>query len=301
MKASTTYFPINSAVAVSSLAERAHWMVFGGAATSCCWKFCSCSIAGLNVGGNCVLNSKCAFWIILDYILLFKRSISLVCHIKLTFSLLELENLRNTICFDLVCPSFCNLPMPRARPLPAWWNLVLPYLDLYFGHIPTLVLSSWTVQLVSFNRADALIKWRLTAINGELLLLIGAIRHLLAQFHLFKFLFLHFDHFDVLVLPMTIVRTQLAHLQIAVAFLANIAQRTLEFGGYVRGWPVPGRLGLLPVLLDLVHDVVIVIIADFNLWITQILIILLLVATMVQLVQNLRVGHVRVLIYKFVL
>ena len=80
-----------------------------------------------------------------------------------------------------------------------------------------------------------------------------------------ELLFLHFDHFDVLVLPKTIVRTQLAHFQIAVALLANVAQRTIEFGWHVCRWPVSGRLGLLLVLLDLVHDVVIVIIAHFDL------------------------------------
>ena len=223
VEASATYFPIDFAVTVSSLAKRAHWMVFGGAATSCRRKFCDCSIVGLNVGGNCVLNSKCAFWIIFDYILLFKRSVSLIRHIKLTFPLLELENLGHAICLDLVSHPFCGLPMPWARSLPTWWNLVFPYLDLDFWHISILVLTSWTVQLVSLNRANTLVKWWLAPINRELFPLFRVIGHLLAQFHLLKLLFLHFNHFDVLVLPKTIVRTQLAHFQIAVAFLANIA------------------------------------------------------------------------------
>ena len=197
VKASATYFSIDFAVTISSLAKRAHWMVFGGAATSCGRKFCGCSIAGLNVSGNCVLNSKCAFWIIFDYILLFKRSVSLIRHIKLTFSLLELENLRHAICLDLVGRSLCGLPMPWTRPLPSWWNLVFSYLNLDFRQISILVLASWTVQLISLNRADTLIKWWLTSIDRELFPLFRVIGHLLAKFHLFKFLFLHFDHFGL--------------------------------------------------------------------------------------------------------
>lgn len=284
VEASAAYFPIHFAVTVSSLAKRAHWMVFGGAAASSGGKFCGCSVDGLNVGGNCVLNSKCAFWIIFDYILLFKRSVSLIRHIKLTFPLLELENLRYAICLDLVCHPFFGLPMPRARSLPAWWNLVFPYLNLNFGHISILVLTSWTVQLVSLNRANTLIKRRLAPINRELFPLFRVIGHLLAQLHLLKLLFLHFNHFDVLVLPKTIVRAQLAHFQIAVAFLANIAKRAIEFGRHVRRRPMSGRLGLLLVLLDLVHDVVIVIIAHFDFWITQILIILFFIVAVVQLI-----------------
>ena len=155
--------------------------------------------------------------------------------------------------------------MPWARSLPTWRNLVFPYLDLDFWHISILVLASGTVQLVSLNRTNTLVKWWLTPINRELFPLFRVIAHLLAQFHLLELLFLHFNHFDVLVLPKTIVRTQLAHFQIAVAFLANISQRTVEFGWYVCRWPMSERLGLLLVLLDLVHDVVIVIIAHFNL------------------------------------
>ena len=257
-------------------------MVFGGAATPCRRKFCGCSIFGLNVGGNCVLNSKCAFWIIFDYILLFKRSVSLIRHIKLTFPLLELENLGHAICLDLVSHPFCGLPMPWARSLPAWRNLVFSYLDLDFGHISILVLTSRTVQLVSLNRANTLVKWWLASINRELFPLFRVIGHFFAQFHLFELLFLHFNHFDVLILPKTIVRTQLTHFQIAVALLANIAQRTVEFGWYVCCWPSSDRLGLLLVLLDLVHDVVVVIIAHFYLWITQVLIILLFIVLNIQ-------------------
>ncbi len=59
--------------------------------------------------------------------------------------------------------------------------------------------------------------------DRELLPLLRVIGHILAQFHLFELLFLHFDHFDLPILHKSIVRTQLAHFQIAVAFLANIA------------------------------------------------------------------------------